>query len=139
MSIPLLDGTIQLGEQLFDEQNKELIINFNNLSKACQEGECSDVVFALLKYLNKYVSEHLPYEEALMELFNYPEQHDHREQHTRFKNDIENYTEMLAHYEPLEELVIKIYRTFFQWIINHVRKLDKDMIEYIKPHFAAKT
>lgn len=139
MSIPLLDGTIQLGEQLFDEQNKELIINFNNLSKACQEGECSDVVFALLKYLNKYVSEHLPYEEALMELFNYPEQHDHREQHTRFKKDIENYTEMLAHYEPLEELVIKIYRTFFQWIINHVRKLDKDMIEYIKPHFAAKT
>lgn len=139
MTIPLLDGTIQLGEQLFDEQNQEFIISFNNLSKACQEGECTDVVFTLLKYLNRYASEHLPYEEALMELFKYPKQHEHREQHARFKKDIESYTEMLAHYEPLEELVIKIYRTFFQWIINHIRKLDKDMIEHIKPHFEAKT
>lgn len=139
MSIPLLDGTIQLGEQLFDQQNQELIVNFNNLSKACQDGECSDMVFSLLKYLNRYVSEHLPYEEALMELFNYPHQREHREQHAKLKKDIENFTDMLAHYEPLEELVIKIYRTFFQWIINHVRKFDKDMIEYVKPHFAAKS
>lgn len=139
MSIPLLDGTTQLGEQLFDQQNQELIVNFNNLSKACQDGECSDMVFSLLKYLNRYVSEHLPYEEALMELFNYPQQREHREQHDRFRKDIESFTDMLAHYEPLEELVIKIYRTFFQWIINHVRKSDKDMIEYVKPHFAAKS
>jgi hemerythrin len=46
---------------------------------------------------------------------------------------------MLAQYEPLEELVIKIYRTFFQWIINHVRKFDKDMIEHVRPNFAAKS
>ena len=139
MSIPLLDATIQLGEQLFDEQNQELVINFNNLSKACQDGECSDVIFTLLKYLNRYVNEHLPYEEALMELFNYPEQNEHHQQHVKLKKDIVTYTEMLAQYEPLEELVIKVYRTYFQWIINHVRKSDRDMIEYIKPHFAAKT
>lgn len=139
MPIPLLDGSMQLGEQLFDEQNQELVTTFNNLSKACQDGEFSDLVFSLLKYLNRYVSEHLPYEEALMELFSYPRQHEHREQHARFKREIDAYTEMLAHYEPLEELVIRMYRTYFQWIINHVRKFDKDMIDYVKPHFSGKS
>jgi len=132
MTIPLLDGSLKLGETTFDEQNQELIDTFNTLSKACQEGECRDVIFDVLKYLNRYVSEHFSYEEALMQVFKYPHLEGHRDEHARFKEDVERYSENLTHYETLEDLAIKVYRMFFQWVINHVRKQDKDMITYVK-------
>jgi hemerythrin-like metal-binding protein len=132
MTIPLLDGSLKLGETTFDEQNQELIDQFNVLSRACQEGGCGDVIFDVIKYVNRYVSDHFSYEEALMQVFKYPQLEGHKEEHNRFRGDVEKYNEMLAHYESLEELTIKVYRTLFQWVINHVRKLDKDMIEYVK-------
>ncbi len=132
MTIPLLDGSQKLGETTFDEQNQELIDTFNMFSKACQEGECGDVIFNVLKYLNRYVSEHFSYEEALMQVFKYPRLEAHKDEHARFKEDVEKYSESLAHYESLEDLAIKVYRVFLKWVINHVRKEDKDMIRYVK-------
>lgn len=130
MSI-IWDESLKLGVPAIDEQHEEIFGCFDKLSAALHEGNGSKVIVELLAYLDSYTSIHFRNEEELMGLYRYPGLEEQQQQHATFRENIVIFTETLATSEPTQEIVLKIDAALIRYFINHVRKLDRKMVEYI--------
>ena len=115
-----------------DEQHKELFAQFDKLSEAIEGGTSTADVEKLLKYLNEYGCSHFANEEDLMLAHKYPGLEEQRQHHVQFKENITKLLEMLTNNVPPREIAIRIDATLIRYFINHVRKLDSKLSDYIK-------
>lgn len=115
-----------------DEQHKGIFAEFEKLSDAIESGGNNEEVEKLLHYLNEYASTHFSDEENLMSLYKYPGLEEQRQQHALFKENIATLFEMLTNKVPTKEIAIKINATLIRYFINHVRKLDSKLGDFIK-------
>jgi hemerythrin len=127
------EENLRLGVAVIDEQHEAIFAHFVKLSDALYEGKGSDEVIELLKYLNEYTTTHMSDEENIMRQYNYPGLNDQLQQHATFKENVTYFTELLATSKPTTEIAIKIDATLIRYFIHHVRKLDKEMVDFIKP------
>jgi hemerythrin len=123
---------LSTGVPAIDEQHKDIFANFEELSKAIEAGRCSDEIVKLLNYLEEYANSHFLDEENLMSLYKYPGLEEQRQQHILFKENITDLLAMLANKVPTKEIAIKIDSTLIRYFINHVRKLDSKLCDFIK-------
>ena|SRR6185369_12290943 len=127
------EENLRLGVPVIDEQHEEIFTQFNRLSVALEEGRGSSEVIELLKYLDNYTTTHFTDEENLMTLYKYDGLEEQRQHHALFRENIAMFTEMLAASPPTQEIAIKIDAILIKYFINHVRNLDRKMVEFIKP------
>lgn len=126
------DESLRLGVPALDEQHEDLFAYFDKLSTALQDGNGSGVIIELLAYLDKYSASHFENEESFMRLYRYPGLEEQQLQHAAFRENIVMFTETLAASEPTQEIALKIDAMLIRYFINHVRKLDRMMIDHIK-------
>ena len=128
------EENLRLGVPVIDQQHEEIFAHFDKLSDALQEGKGSEVVIELLKYLNSFATTHFSDEEDLMAHYKYTGIDEQRQQHILFRENITKFSELLTTTDsPTKEIAIKIDATLIRYFINHVRKLDRQMVDFIKP------
>jgi len=127
------EENLRLGVPVIDEQHEAIFVQFNKLSAALSAGESRSEIIEVLDYLNEYVTTHFTDEENLMQLYKYDGLEEQRQHHALFKENIARFSELLATNAPTQEIAIKIDATLIRYFINHVRRLDRKLIDSIKP------
>jgi len=130
------EENLRVGVPVIDEQHENIFAHFDTLSEALEGGKGSEEVIEALTYLNMYATTHFSDEENLMALYKYDGLDEQRQQHATFKENIAALSGLLAASAPTKEIAIKIDATLIRYFINHVRRLDRKMAEFIKPFMA---
>lgn len=126
------EENLRLGVATIDEQHEAMFSQFALLSRAVQQGSCDTKIKEILDFLVDYTEIHFLEEEKLMALHDYAGLAEQRQQHEIFKAAISTLHEMVANQVPSKEIAIKIDAALVRYTINHVRKLDSQLVEFIK-------
>lgn len=118
---------------ILDAQHKELFERINILLNAIIEDKGEDVLDSTVEFFEKYMNEHLIYEENYLREINYPQLQEHQEQHLIFAN---KYTELK---EKMNEdsvnkaqLAFEIENFMGSWLTNHLLTEDQKYAKYIQ-------
>ncbi len=120
------------GVELIDTQHKELIARLNQLFTACSSGKGKEEVGKTLDFLGDYVVFHFGAEEKEMTARRYPEYTTHKALHDQF---IQDFLALKGRFEtggPTVNLVISANQFLVNWLINHIRNIDKRMGAFLQ-------
>ncbi|MBE3575472.1 MAG: hemerythrin family protein [Firmicutes bacterium] len=120
------------GVELIDSQHKELIDRINRLFAACSAGRGKEEVGKTLSFLGDYVVFHFRAEEREMAASQYPELPSHKARHDRF---VQDFLALKGRFEaegPTPELVVRANQLLVNWLIQHIRNVDKRMAAYLQ-------
>jgi hemerythrin len=120
---------LAVGIQQFDDQHKELIRIISELRSSKNSGESKIYLKSLLFELISYTKYHFTAEERMMEKHNYPLFNDHKIEHEKLTEQVENYLERYsAGKTSLDEEVFEFLK---KWLFDHILVTDKNMGDYL--------
>ena len=118
-----------VGIKQFDDQHKELIRIISDLRNSKNSGESKVYLKNLLFELISYTKYHFTAEERMMEKHNYPFFNDHRLEHEKLTEQVENFLEQYSTGKSsLDEEVFEFLR---KWLFDHIMVTDKNMGDYL--------
>ncbi len=125
--------SLAIGVEAIDNQHKELLLRFDGLLNACEEGRGKDEMKRLLSFLEEYVQTHFRDEEALQRLHRFPGYKEHCVQHADFEARIKALRSEIDAEGISMHHVIQTNNLLLKWLLNHISKVDKELGAYIKP------
>lgn len=123
---------LSIGVEQIDSQHKELIGRIDDLFEACNNGKGKEEVLKVIDYLGEYVVTHFSDEEGLQKKYGYPEYNNHKQMHTQFIKDFEVLKGNLDKDGVSPSLIIKMNKLLIDWLLNHIKKVDKELGAFIK-------
>ena len=127
------DNSLVTGNEMIDEQHKELIGKIDKLVNCCEQGGGKLEAIKTLDYLSEYTDFHFGEEEKLQEQVAYPAMDEHKKQHAAFKKAVEELHEMLVEEEgPTDAFVVAVHKNVVDWLFNHIRNLDRALAAYVQ-------
>ena len=85
----------------------------------------------MLDYLAEYTDFHFTAEEKLQEEMDYPGIKEHKEEHAKLRNVVEELHEMLVEEEgPTSAFVEQVNRNVIEWLYRHIKGFDRSVAEY---------
>jgi len=130
------DDGMALGIEEIDCQHKGIVEHFSRLSDAAQAGAGKELLEELTFFLIEYAQNHFATEDQLMVKWSYPMIEEHRAEHKCFTLDAGLFREKIEQEGATRELAIMITGKLIRWIIQHIRKDDREMVAYIKEKMA---
>lgn len=125
------DETLVTGNEMIDDQHKELIGRINQLLESCEGGQGKVKAVKMLDYLMEYTDFHFSAEEKLQEEISYPGIKEHKAKHEEFKQAVKELQEMLQEEEgPTETFVAQVQKNVVDWLFNHIKGFDRSVAEY---------
>jgi hemerythrin len=125
------DASLATGNGLIDTQHRELFARVNKLLAACSTGKGREAVVEMIGYLEDYAKRHFAAEEKEMRLIGYPDYEAHRQQHAEFNAKLLELRQSVNGPGPGTYLVILTNRILVDWLIHHVKKVDKALAVYL--------
>ena len=126
------DDSLITGNEMIDEQHKELIDKINKLLKSCEESSGQLSAIKMLEYLADYTEFHLGEEENLQEEIDYPGLEAHKQKHEELRQTVQDLHLMLQEQEgPSEEFVKKVEEKVINWLYYHIKTFDRSIAEFI--------
>jgi len=122
---------LMIGVEKIDNQHKELIKRMDNFFVALKFGKGKEDIINLMNFMEYYVNNHFSEEEKLHEEINYPYLEKHKEIHKKFKEEIAKLKEELNSETALSTAII-LSKKLIDWFINHIKKEDKKIGNFIK-------
>ena len=126
------EESYKLGIPTIDEQHEAMFDNFIELSNAINDGLQQEKAEKMLDYLSEYVDTHFAEEEHLMKRFHYPGLEEQRQQHANFRERVSELIDMMTDRVPAKEIAIRIDAIIVRYLINHIRKVDTKLIDFLK-------
>ncbi len=123
---------LSVGVSEIDEQHKELFRKVNSLLEACKLGKGKAEVGGVLGFLDDYVKLHFSSEEKLMREHDYPDFLSHRSQHISFIADVDTLKREFEEGGAGLHLVVRTNQAVADWLIRHIKKIDRAMGIYVK-------
>jgi len=123
---------LSTGSAAIDDQHKELFDRINALLEACRKGKGKGEVSQVIGFLDEYVITHFSAEEKYMETHHYPEIAKHKALHREFMDNFEDLKQELEDEGPGVHLVVKTNQLVVQWLLDHIRKVDKALGAFLK-------
>jgi hemerythrin len=123
---------LSTGVDDIDTQHKELILRLNTLLEACSNQKGRDDVGRFLGYLSEYVAFHFAAEEREMTCYHYPGLAAHEQEHEHFKKVVGGLKRDVGEHGAGINVVLMTVRSSCDWLVNHIKKTDKAMAEYLK-------
>jgi len=120
------------GNELIDDQHKELFSRFNRLLESCQGGKGKDEVTRMILFLGDYVRSHFATEEQLQLRHNYPGYTAHKAQHDAFIEDFRKLEDQFRSQGASFVLVIQTNQTMVDWLIKHIGGTDKAFAGFLR-------
>ena len=119
------------GNNLIDEQHKEIIEKINKLVNTCENGTCQIESVKMLDYLADYTEKHFQEEEALQEAVEYPGLEEHKKRHDEFRVAVKELHEMLEEEEgPSPRFVQAVQENVIDWLYRHIKGFDSSVATY---------
>ena len=120
------------GNELIDEQHKELIGRINKLINACENGVCQLEAIRMLDFLSDYTDFHFREEEALQEQVGYPGLKEHKERHDEFRKAVDELHEMLVEEEgPSDRFTKAVQDNVAELFYRHIKGYDSSVASFI--------
>lgn len=127
------DKSLETGNELIDQQHKELIDRVNKLLESCYMGTEKRTAIQTLNFLLDYTEFHFQAEEKLQEESGYPGIEAHKEQHQTFVKAVRELLDMLEEEEgPTDAFVAAVNKNVGQWLVNHIQGWDKAVAEFVR-------
>ncbi len=123
---------LSVGVDHIDEQHKIWFQKANELFEAGKEGKAKEYINTMLDFLDEYSKKHFKDEEAYMEKIGYPELDAQKRAHASF---VERLAKLKKDYNESGgniTIIINANKMVLDWLINHIRTMDKKIGEYAK-------
>jgi len=122
-----------VGNQSLDNQHQKIISLINQLIKLENSTFSFDQLKKLINELNQYASEHLEYEETLLNQLDYPDYNNHILKHQLYKETIKRFSDKcLLHKE--KSVVLSYTQFLYHWWNEHILKEDMQYKNFIDIH-----
>lgn len=132
MSI-VFDESLYTGNELIDNEHKELIARVNKLVESCEKGTEKMTAVKTLDFLMDYTDFHFTDEEKLQQEVGYDKLDQHKAQREAFKKSVDELRQMLEEEEgPTDAFVDAVNKNISQWLVDHIQGWDKAVAEYIR-------
>ena len=129
----VFDESLYTGNELIDNEHKELIERANKLMESCEKGTEKLTAVKTLDFLMDYTEIHFADEEKLQQDTGYDKYQQHKEQHDLFKKSVEELRQMLEEEEgPTDAFVAAVNKNVGQWLVNHIQGWDKAVAEFVR-------
>lgn len=123
---------LETGNQLIDEEHRELIDAINNLLLACGEGKGRGEIRKTLEFLNDYIAYHFSDEEKLQRQYGYPDYETHKRYHEEYKGVVAGILDEFEQGGATVALVSKTNQAIAGWLLNHIQKEDVKVAAHIR-------
>ena len=117
--------SMSVGEKHIDEQHQSLLSQTNKIIDAIASGNHLGVVDEALSFYDKYIDDHLAYEEEYMRKINYPYIDQHIEIHKGFIDTYKKLKEKREVGVSANELIFEFEAHIGNWWIEHIGRADK--------------
>ena len=135
----VFDEELYTGNELIDNEHKELIDRVNKLVESCENGKEKVTAVKTLDFLMDYTEFHFSDEEKLQQEVGYDKLEQHKGQHEDFKKSVDELRQMLEEEEgPTDAFVQAVNKNISQWLVNHIQGWDKAVAEYIRSKYYLK-
>ncbi len=124
------ENRLSVGIQQFDDHHKELIRIIAELRESKNSGENHVYLKNLLFELLSYTKYHFTAEERIMEKFNYQQLNEHRLEHHKLTEQVENFLEKYS--EGKSDLDEQLFEFLKKWLFEHILQTDKKMGNYLQ-------
>jgi len=124
--------SLSVGVEKIDDQHKELLLRFDRLLNACQEGKGTAELEKLQAFLGEYVITHFNDEETLQRLHKYPDYEAHHAEHLYFIDRINRLKEETQQEGVSTYHVVETNNLLLKWLLNHISKVDTKLGAFIK-------
>ena len=123
---------LSTGSAAIDDQHKELFNRLNALLEACRQGKGKAEVSRIIEFLSEYVITHFADEEKYMEAHHYTEFAKHKALHLEFMEKFRDLKREFDDEGPALHLIVKTNQMVVQWLLNHIRKVDRSLGTFLK-------
>jgi len=125
-------NSFEIGNQLIDNQHKELVKVTNELLDACGHGQGQAKLEKTVKFLAEYAVKHFNDEEKLQQSIKYPGYLQHKKLHDDFKNTVADAVKQLETQGASTILVTKIASVVGNWLISHIKNEDSKIGSHLR-------
>ena len=119
------NDSLSVGNEVFDDDHKNLIKLVDKLNEALKSGESKAALADIFDELIKYTKEHFKREEDLMQRIGYAEFKMHKEAHERLISAIEDCQKNFESGDTILDDQMPIF--LFDWLFNHILLVDKKL------------
>jgi hemerythrin len=129
----VLDWTagLRVGVPEIDEQHQELFLRAERLILALKAGDRSEVE-PLVKYLSDYVISHFQCEERWMAEAEYPALEPHRDEHRRFRDEMQEMNREYQRKGPTPLMALTISNWLSRWLTSHIGGADVELGRWLQ-------
>jgi hemerythrin-like metal-binding protein len=125
------DPSFATGQELIDEQHRQLCAAINNLLQVSSQGNTEEIKRGL-DFLNSYTIKHFFDEEQIQKKYNYPDFENHKKLHRNFKSTIRDLSHQLILNGVTPELTESLCKTAGDWLVSHIKGQDLKLAAHIK-------
>ena len=119
---------------IIDEQHKRLLGEVNTLLSYVVAEKNDEMISQAISFLDRYITEHLYYEEQYMEDHKFPLLKEHLKLHKDFIDHYNFFKKQFDAGVSRETLAFEIEQYIGNWWIEHIGKEDHKYAEYIRIH-----
>lgn len=129
--------SLSVGVPMIDIQHKELIMAFNELSDAIENGQGASAIKKLLMFLQYYAEWHFDNEESCAAKHQCPIAETNQQAHKRFLDIFSNLKKQYTESGESDEIARQIHQELADWLISHILKIDTQIGDCIRNHQSA--
>lgn len=126
--------SISVNDSTIDAQHQRLLGQVNTLLSYIVSEKNDAIVIDAVNFLDRYINEHLAYEEKYMKDHNYPGIELHIKYHENFIEHYKDFKNKLLGGVSRETLALEIEQYIGNWWLEHIGHEDHKYAEYIKTH-----
>lgn len=124
--------SLSVGNEVIDNQHKELIEKVNDVLDACNQKKGKEKIDEVMLFLKDYTVKHFQAEEGLMQKYKYPDYNVHKQIHENFIKDVNELEAKIKNEGVNLSVIMLLNKKLVDWLINHINKIDKKVGEYIR-------
>lgn len=123
---------LETGNHVIDSEHRQLIDAVNSLLDACAKGQGRTQLLSTAQFLLNYTQKHFADEEAIQVKHHYPDYARHKKLHDDFKKTAADLVKKIESEGPTVANVGQINTILAGWLLNHNKREDKKLADYIK-------
>lgn len=117
--------SMSVGEATIDAQHQRLLSQVNALIDAMVYGAVSEQVTEALRFFERYIDEHLTYEEEYMRRREFSDLEEHVALHNDFRAQYADFKSKLASGTTPDSVLIDIEKFLGNWWVEHIGHEDR--------------
>jgi hemerythrin len=126
------DKSLEVGNQMIDDQHKQLINALNDFLNAHAEKKSNADLKKSLDFLNDYTIKHFYEEEQLQKKHQYPDYENHKKLHEGLKKVVRDLQVQLIMKGPSDGLFNDVKAKVGDWLITHITTQDTRIGVHLK-------